>query len=673
MENYFVSLSGSDDNPGNSIDRPFATITKGISMLEAGDVLNLREGNYVESVVIVGKHGTPGHPIVIRSFPGEHATIDGCLPQFCSANNDEWEPAILHDPKAHADEFVSCECFDMDGNQDRVNRGAFLDLEPYTRLITYSHLKDLRAAYQTFPTLPLSDKREGNEIVDKFGEPTGVKKPWVYMGPGLFYERFCDPETGLPLNTGRIHIRLSHTTNNVNGILDYKGETDPRKVRLAISHKSRTTLTVKNSKFIRFENLSIRFGGEDTIHFKITTGIVLDHVRILAGSHGARLEGNDGLVFSHCEIRGGMPGWYFRTDRKDEYRFKEGDTVDVNNLGKQTCRALFVGGDGNSGLELHHCEFLDAHDLHIFGVNTRFHHNWINNLNDEGLIINAAPGGDLHIFQNVITQCLSAISMSGRTNSGGTYIYRNLIDLRQPTAGFRPKTENPEPLEVFRFGHLYKSTGGDGPLHLFQNTCLVTRQRGQASYLHYKNTEGIHCRRSFNNIFIAVNPEPDFERVISFVPSPSFEGPTDGNCYFRIGNTLNKNLFVYLKYDFQGQSFKGGKFKDLDALRASELFVQSKTQYPPGYEACSIDKDPKFRRIGGDANSPFNSDDLRLRNDSSARGQGIILPSKLKDFDPVQVEGCPDIGCYQGDDPGLHVGVDGRRHFPISPGDIVKT
>ena len=31
-----------------------------------------------------------------------------------------------------------------------VNRGAFLDLTPYTRLITYSKLNDLRSENETF-------------------------------------------------------------------------------------------------------------------------------------------------------------------------------------------------------------------------------------------------------------------------------------------------------------------------------------------------------------------------------------------------------------------------------------------------------------------------------------------------------------------------------------------
>ena len=403
-------MAGSDANPG-TFAKPFRTIATGISVLKAGDVLNLREGNYVESLKIKGIHGSETLPIVIRSHEGEHATIDGSVRQFRDANNDEWEPASLHDPAAHQDEFVSRSTFALDSSQDRVNRGAFLDREPYTRLITYSRIEDLRPENQTFDKLLLDDPRPGPEVTDTAGNGTGFKRPWVYMGPGLFFNR----------DTGRVHIRLSHTSNNIKGLADYRGEVDPRNVRLAISHKDRTTLVVESSSFVRFEKLSIRFGGEYTLRIQRTKSVVFDHMRLLAASHGVRLGGNTDAVFRHCEIRGGLPSWYFRSDRKAEYHFKDGDTVVLNPLGKQTSRALLFGSPENTGTEIHNCEFLDAHDLYLFGQHVRFHHNWINNLNDEALFIDAVETNNAQLFQNVVTQCLSAISFAGGNVGGPTY------------------------------------------------------------------------------------------------------------------------------------------------------------------------------------------------------------------------------------------------------------
>jgi predicted metal-binding membrane protein len=109
----------------------------------------VRSGGHLEparastsSLVLIGsKVGAPDNEIVIRSFPGEQARIDACLPQFYSPNGGNWRLASLDDPHAHPEEYISTETF----SDDPVNRGAFLDTPAYTRLITYSTLEDLRA------------------------------------------------------------------------------------------------------------------------------------------------------------------------------------------------------------------------------------------------------------------------------------------------------------------------------------------------------------------------------------------------------------------------------------------------------------------------------------------------------------------------------------------------
>src|SRR4030095_15834132 len=101
---------------------------------------------------------------------------------------------------------------------------------------------------------------------------------------------------------------------------------------------------------------------------------------------------------------------------------------------------------------------------------------------------------------NVITRCLSPISLAGGLTSGPWFIYRNLIDLRQPTAGKRPRHDGDK--DVFRFGNTFKSNEQpypDGPHDMFHNTFLVAEQKGQASYLHYRSALSPHVRRSFNN------------------------------------------------------------------------------------------------------------------------------------------------------------------------------
>ena len=96
----------------------------------------------------------------------------------------------------------------------------------------------------------------------------------------------------------------------------------------------------------------------------------------------------------------------------------------------------------------------------------------------------------------------------------------------------------------------------------------------------------------------------------------------------------------------------------------------SKALYPPGFENSSIDLDPGFRRIDPTGVAQFD-DDLRLAvPDSPALGQGVVLADPDVGIDdPFAPEGNPDIGCFGGPDPGLRVGVDGRRSFPASDAD----
>jgi hypothetical protein len=429
---YYVAPSGNDDHPG-TFALPFRTIAKGMSLLQPGDVLNLRRGVYVEPVVVAGKHGTPAQPILIRSYPGEHAYVNGSVSPFRQLPNTDWEPASRHDAHAHPEEYVSVAVF-----TDFI-RGAFLDRTPYTRLIKYSRLEDLRAANETFEKITdPDDPRPGPEVADCDGDghcvPAGFRFPWVYMGPGIW----IDP-TVSATNPQKVHIRLSHTHNAIPGLTDYTGEVDPRRVRLAITPEALTTLRVQASSHLRFEHLTLRYGGDYTVRLSGANNIVFDHVRLWTSTYGVGMGTTTDITFRHCEFNGGMPPWYFRTDRKAEYTFLQEGRPVRNNLGKQTVRSLIAPGSTNTGTTMHHCEFHDAHDLYLSGREIDFHHNWLHNLNDEGLFLDAQPSANVRIHENVILKTLSPISFAGGHVAGPFYIYRNLVDVRAPTAGYRPR------------------------------------------------------------------------------------------------------------------------------------------------------------------------------------------------------------------------------------------
>lgn len=694
MATFVVSPSGDDANPG-TVDAPFRSIRAGVDALAGGDVLAIRGGSYAENVVLADLQGRADAPIVIRPWGREEVTIDGAEPvdlagrtsSFRVAGNAEWTPATTLDPAAHPDEYVSTSRFSLVGDQDRADNGAFVDVARHTRLITYSRIQDLRATNQAFGRLPVPQDPDGCippcpgfPVVDKDDNAVPVRlpdggvvpqftHPWVYMGPGVLFDHDGDR---------RIHIRLSHTANHIVGLADYTGATDPRQVRLAITRQRPAPLRVQRCEFVRLAHLTVRFGGAQTVNVADSTDVLFDHVRVLAGTNGARLSGgNTRITFAHCEFRGGIPTWMFRSDIKDGYRFDTGAGIELNRLGAATSDALLFGAADDTDTLIHHCEFVDGHDLLMFGQGMRFHHNLVRNLHDDALIIGADPVVDLEVHHNVITQSLMALNMVTGSAGGPRRVHHNLIDLREPTAGIRPRPpghlvdkddENPDG-GVFRFGLLYKSEAPDGPLDLFQNTCLVRHRSGRAGFQHYVSAGG-GVRRSFNNVFVDVEPAPDRASYsTAFLPAPTFRGPTDGNCLHQLGGDPQP----LLQHDPHPPS-AGRFYADLDSYRSGSTtdaptpslhFQDSKAQYPPGFEADSIDVDPEFRRIDPAGVAEFD-DDLRLRPDSSpARQHGVVLAGPDVGIDdPFAPPGNPDIGCFATDDLGLRVGVDDRRCFP---------
>jgi|GEM_PF-6854925 len=72
---YFLATTGEDRNLG-TIERPFKTIKKALSVLKAGDILNIREGVYPIGVK-VNISGTRENPITIQAYRDEKVEFRG--------------------------------------------------------------------------------------------------------------------------------------------------------------------------------------------------------------------------------------------------------------------------------------------------------------------------------------------------------------------------------------------------------------------------------------------------------------------------------------------------------------------------------------------------------------------------------------------------------------------
>jgi hypothetical protein len=635
MTEYFVALDGDNQGSGTSPDDPFRTVQHGVDKLHAGDALSIRGGVYCEHVTITGKTR-----IVIRSFPGEHAVIDGALAGFRGVPNDLWRPGGADGEYITRDRYPAGTMF-----------GAFLVPGQYTRLITYSNLNDLRAANQTFGPLPAGVGPDGPLIVCPPGTRLN-KRPWVYMGPGLYQGE-----------DQHVHVRLSHTTLNLPGITDYTGPEDPRGVPLAIWTGPEPAVRVIGCTSVTIENLTVRFGGGRTLRLESTDEVHFDHLAVLAGPYALQIADNcRRTTFTNTSFDGGMPPWYFRSDRKGDYTIKE--TGEENVLGRQTIVTLMYSVDSSRSTTFDSCEFANAHDIQLNGTDVVFRRNWVHNINDDGIFV-GKTAINLRISGNVFEKCLMALSVATDSATGNVYLHRNLIDLRQPTAGNRPAPDPglvaPEDRPVMRFGNMFKSNTPDPEVNVFHNTVLIVQEQG-SSYNLFRSYDGASARRAYNNILVGIDDSGASGPALAWLPRLTDQADTDGNCYFGIARTSPTLLRV--------RPANGGtasSFDSISELHTSPFFTQSQAAHPPGFEAHGTDQNPRLRRYWLPPHFPL-IEDLRLAAGSPAKNGGVPLTGILREIDGNPAAGQrPDIGCYPFGSPPMSVGVDGLRRFPHSP------
>jgi hypothetical protein len=77
-DDYFVATNGSDADAG-SLESPFRTISKAVSVMKPGDITYVRAGRYHERVVLNGLQGSDDRPYTIRAYEDEPVTLDGSV------------------------------------------------------------------------------------------------------------------------------------------------------------------------------------------------------------------------------------------------------------------------------------------------------------------------------------------------------------------------------------------------------------------------------------------------------------------------------------------------------------------------------------------------------------------------------------------------------------------
>jgi len=586
----FVDVkTGSDEGSGQE-NKPWRTLAHAVKQLRPGDTLYLRAGVYFEQLYL-GLQGRADAPIIIRSYPGEQATIDGSLPEFALSPAENWEPC----PGGVEGEFRSMKPWP--NLRDVV--GYFGDTQ--TGLQTCWHRKDLQSTSETFTGT--GSKGAADKDVDP-----------IYLGPGVWYDR----------QTGYIHCRLAHT-HLPSPLINYEGETDPRKYPFTIAPYRSTPLFFDQAEHVQLQDLIVRGGGYVTVLMEQAKHITLDNVTIFAGAYGIRALSTDHLAMTNCGVYGSLAPWTFRSDAsKRDYPGRP-----HRNLSRLNTHALIEVDAGressvwaypqNDHWKISHCHFTDSHDgVYLGAIHVEFHHNVFENLQDDGIYLSPMyqrhklDGTDpqIRIHHNVFRQLLTALAFGGNepNTHDQIYVYRNVFDLREPIMAGRMSETRAEP--SLTTGKLIGDHGSPpwSTLTLAHNTVIAGGSR-DALMAAGAGATPERPKRVINNLFLHTDRLPAYP-----IPAAGRDNLiSDGNLFWSPSTDDKAAAAVFKKW------------------LASPALAKNKKLYEPGNESHSIVADPKLEKYVPAAGS-------------AAIDTGVEM--EFEGFDPAEKSdaGRPDIG-----------------------------
>lgn len=681
---YIDPVNGNDGWAGTSTATAVKTIRRGGQLADPGDTVKLRAGHYQVTDAngnpngnvtfdAANWSGSAGNPITVEPYKSEIAVFDCGFSEFKTGSwrtpNNAWfrardgrRPEIPPCPNAHEDEYVSLTTYDREVKWGHFLKGS--GLVAGDKLLAYSRLEDLRAKQESDIVVPLSDPRlAGGPLA---GKPTH-KIPWCYRGPGLWWNA----------STGRIHIRLSHTSYKQPGVSDYTGETNPCKLPLGIysgqinaSSGDPIKAMKVTASYITFKNLILQGGGNATLGVSLrdddpaVSYVTFDHCTINCGRRGVTLSNTNSVRFLNCVFDGRLPSYCNREEVKDGYDYIDDHGVSQHN-GRVSLSAdglISMNGTKNYDTEFANCEIRNGHDgIFLSGNRTRFHHNLVENNNDEALIMNAVKNvSDVRVYNNVVRRAVQMISHAKESGTfGGVYLFRNIFDNRLPTLSYRqfPNGGYNDKVNIWRWGYDYKTDKNVGESIVYQNTFVY----GSAAEISECSAVFIEAppsdtrpRRFMNNIHMTIGND----RPIYTLPDPASPCFADGNDWCRRLTVVTAPLYNSL--------YNNSKYADYEAMHASGNWNS--------WDNHTIFEYPQFADVPDLENATmvgYTNADFRLKSTSPARGAGVDLTGMGWPDSEVGTS-TPDIGALPYGADVLAVGVDGRYVFPDSTTPVAE-
>lgn len=623
----FVDAARGDDASDGSQAKPWKTLTHALRQLTPGDTLYLRGGVYYEKVALT-KSGTEDKPITIASYPGESAIVDGGLREFIDDPAGSWKPY----KEGAEGEYISTRTYpDADARRAPTQ---FLPAawEPFAgiedeRPLALGHFADSMVPLHGYRTAV--DLRSKNEFW--LGGKHEGRDVGNYCGPGLWYNRA----------TGRIHVRLAPPQLAGLGENGYRGETDPRKLKLVVAVGfGEDVLRIVGVNHVKLRDLVLRGAtGSPMINMYGSQHIELDHLSVFGGFPALLVNASQNIRLAHSAFRGLAAPWTSRAHMK--YRGTASYEIVLQN-----------NQPLNENLEMAWCEFTDGHDFAFmkYVKNLQFHHNLVDNFNDDGIEYGPKMRDHtLFIYQNRIGRILLPLSLHENVKDespldhdpmSGSFVFRNVFDQRGGTYKSPPKEADSTGAYLYEEGHLTSDHGGPiWPVtRFYHNTFLRETPIFRNAYLFGLATNGLrHNERDvFNNIFMQTGAVPG----VGFVATKSAENLREGG-----------NLMWGVE---EGPQVAGDPFAK---FRASPLFEQSRAKYEAGWTTHDRFADPRFAKYPTDRRKAPN---LRLQSDSPAVNSGLAVPAEWPDPLRSSDSGKPDIGAIPLNAEVWGVGVDGR-------------
>lgn len=622
----FVDSTKGDDAAAGSEAAPWKTISHAVRQLAPGDTLYIRGGTYYERPALT-KSGTEAAPITIAGYPGELIVVDGGLREFAEDPAGSWQP---YDGGAPG-EYVSTRTYpDADSRRPPTQflPGSWEPLwgKEDERPLALGHFADSLVPLHGYRT-PL-DLRTDNEfwLGGKAENEIGY-----YGGPGLWFNR----------DTGRIHVRLAHTKLPGLGEHAYRGETDPRKVPLVVAVGfGDDVFRVTGIQHVTLRDLVFRGAtGSPLVHVYGSQHIVLDHVSAFGGFPALMLNASQYVRVTNSAFRGLAAPWTSRAHMK--YR------------GTATYQIVLQNNQPlNEDIEFANCEFTDDHDFAFFryAKNLRFHHNLVDNFNDDGLECGPKRRDHtIYVYENRIGRILIPFTQHEMEKDespvdhdplSGLFAYRNVIDLRGGTYKSPSSEADPSGEYLRGEGHVVGDHGGPTwpVIRFYHNTVLRRTPVFRDYFLFGLGAQGLRNneRDVFNNVFVQMEK----------VPGTGFAGIK------QVGNLREGGNILWGVVD--GPAASSEPFAK---FRASPLFADSKQYYEPGLTTHDRVIDPQFVALSADVSQPV---DLRLQPTSPAVDTGLPLPADWPDPLRAADKNQPDVGAIPLGTKPWQIGIDGR-------------